>query len=65
MMSDFYSIDLNDNVEKFNWESIETKGDLPGPRSKHALVGGKRKIYLVCGLSSDVHSSNQIYEFDP
>jgi len=38
---------------------------LPGPRSKHALVGGKHKIYLLCGLSSDIHSSDQIYEFDP
>lgn len=64
-MSDFYSINLDDNIDKFNWEPIEAKGDLPGPRSKHALIGGKRKIYLVCGLSSDLHSSNQIYQYEP
>lgn len=64
MMSDFYSIDLDDSVEKFNWVQIESKGDHPGPRSKHALVGGKNKIYLVGGLSSDINSSNHIYEYD-
>lgn len=63
-MGDFYSIDLNDNVEKFNWVQIEAKGDQPGPRSKHVLIGGKNKIYLVGGLSSDIRSSNQIYEYD-
>ena len=64
MMADFYSIDLDDNVERFHWEQIEATGDLPGPRSKHALIGGRRRIYLVCGLSSDVRSSNEIFEFD-
>ena len=64
MMSDFYSIDLDDKVEKFNWEPIEATGKLPGPRSKHALIGGKTRIYLVGGLSSDVSSSNEIFEFD-
>lgn len=61
MMSDFYSIDLDDHVDKFNWEQIEAKGELPGPRSKHALIGGKTKIYLVGGLSSDVNSSDEIF----
>ena len=65
MMSDFYSINLDDSIDKFNWEQIEAKGDTPGARSKHSLVGGRKKIYLVGGLSSDVHSSNQIFEFDP
>ena len=64
MMSDFYCIDLDDKVEKFQWESIETKGDNPGPRSKHALIGGKSKIYLVGGLYNDIHSSGEIFEFD-
>lgn len=58
MMNDFYSIDLDDKVEKFHWESIEAKGDSPGPRSKHALIGAKNKIYLVGGLYNDIHSSN-------
>ena len=44
---------------------IEAKGDLPGPRSKHSLIGGKQKIYLIGGLVSDVQSSNQIYEYHP
>ena len=63
-MSDFYSIDLDDKVEKFQWESIEAKGDSPGPRSKHALIGAKNKIYLVGGLYNDIHSSSEIFEFD-
>ena len=37
---------------------------MPGPRSKHSLIGGKKYIYLVGGLSSDIHSSNQIFEFN-
>lgn len=61
MMSDFYCIDLDDNSEKFNWEQIDTKGNLPGPRSKHALVGARKNIYLIGGLSSNISSSNQIF----
>ena len=64
-MGDFYSIDLKDDVEKFNWEPIEAKGDLPGPRSKHALVGTKNSIYLIGGLYTDVRSSSKIYCFNP
>lgn len=26
MMADFYCIDLDDKVDKFNWEQIEAKG---------------------------------------
>lgn len=65
MMADFYCIDLDDGADKFNWEQIEAKGQLPGPRSKHALIGAKNRIYLIGGLSSNVQSSNQIYEFNP
>jgi hypothetical protein len=61
MMNDFYCIDLDEKLEKFTWEQIDAKGDLPGPRSKHVLLGGKEKIFLVGGLISDVQSSNQIY----
>ena len=64
-MADFYSIDLDDDVEKFNWVPIEAKGQLPGPRSKHALVGAKGRIYLVGGLCTDLRSSSQIHSFDP
>lgn len=41
MMSDFYCIDLDDKAERFVWEQIEGEGELPGPRSKHALVAAK------------------------
>ena len=64
-MGDFYSIDLDDSVEKFNWEPIEAKGELPGSRSKHALIGSKERIYLLGGLCTDIHSSNKIHCFDP
>jgi len=41
-LGDFYSIDLNDHQPKFNWVEIKGKNGVnPGPRSKHALVGGK------------------------
>jgi hypothetical protein len=41
-LSDFYSIDLNDNQPKFNWVEIHGKnGVTPGARSKHALIGAK------------------------
>jgi hypothetical protein len=41
-LSDFYSIDLNDNQPKFNWIEINSKnGVTPGARSKHALIGAK------------------------
>ena len=58
MMGDFYSIELEDSQKKFNWEQIQAKGKTPGIRSKHALIGGKSKIYLVAGLSSNVISSD-------
>lgn len=41
MMGDFYSINLDDEQKKFNWEQIQIKGKNPGIRSKHALIGGK------------------------
>jgi len=61
MMADFYWIDLDDSADKFNWEQIEAKGELPGPRSKHALIGAKNSIFLIGGLSSNVESSNKIF----
>jgi hypothetical protein len=33
----------------------------PGSRSKHALVGGKSKIYLIGGLKGNNDASNEIY----
>lgn len=61
-LGDFYSIDLHDNQPKFHWVEIKGKNGInPGPRSKHALIGGKNKIYLIGGLFQDVHSSNDIY----
>ena len=65
MMKDFYWINLDENVEKFDWIPITSKGSTPGSRSKHALIGGKKHIYLVGGLCSDMASSNKIYLFDP
>lgn len=42
------------------------KGDFkPGARSKHALVAGKDKIYLIGGLLKNTDPSNEICEFDP
>ena len=64
-MKDFYWINLDDKVDKFDWIQINEKGAKPGPRSKHALIGGKTHIYLVGGLCSDVASSDKIYAFDP
>ena len=65
-MSDFYSIDLSEGVEKFNWiEVLPEKDNLPGPRFKHHLLSTKDKIYLVGGLHSNIKASNQIFCFDP
>ena len=64
MMSDFYWIDLDNKVDKFDWIQINAKGNKPGARSKHALLAGKSKIYLVAGLYNDIYSSNEIYAFD-
>lgn len=48
------------------WEEINPKGKyLPGRRSKHSLLGGKEKIYLIGGLKANDEASNEIYEFDP
>lgn len=65
MMGDFHCIDLDDSAEKFQWQQLEPKGELPGPRSKHALVAGRDRLFLVCGLSSDVRSSSQIFAYAP
>lgn len=64
MMSDFYCIDLDDGLEMFNWEQIEGGGEVPGPRSKHGLIGGRKRIYLIGGLLSNTCSSSEIYEYD-
>lgn len=64
MMDDFYSIDLSDSVEKFDWVSIEAGGHKPGPRSKHALVATKDRILLIGGLESDMRVCNEIYSYD-
>ncbi len=64
-LGDFYSIDLHDDQPKFIWNQITPKNKVtPGPRSKHALVGGKNKIYLIGGLYQDVNSSNDIFGWD-
>lgn len=65
-MSDFYYIDIDDDLEKFNWvEVLPAANNLPGPRAKHGLVGTKEKLYLVGGLHSDIDGSNDIYSFHP
>lgn len=37
----------------------------PGSRSKHALLGGKEKIYLVGGLKGNNEASSEIFAFNP
>ena len=65
-LSDFYSISLDEAEPTFVWEEIVSKGKVhPGRRSKHALLGGKDKIYLIGGLKANDEASNEIYEFDP
>jgi hypothetical protein len=58
-LSDFYSISLNEEEATFVWEEIISKGEVqPGSRTKHALLGGKDKIYLVGGLLKNNKASN-------
>lgn len=57
-LNDFYSISLNEEEPTFIWEQIFAKGDNPGNRSKHALLAGKSKIYLVGGLLKNNNVSN-------
>lgn len=64
-LNDFYSISLDEEEPTFIWEEILPKGEHPGNRSKHALLGGKSKIYLVGGLLKNNSVSNEIFEFDP
>lgn len=65
MMNDFYSINVEDSEKNFVWELLEQKGKTPGVRSKHALIGGKSKIYLIGGLCDNIFSSNEIFAYDP
>jgi N-acetylneuraminic acid mutarotase len=65
-LDDFYSISLDEAEPTFLWQEIAVKGKChPGRRSKHALLGGKDKIYLIGGLKANDEASNEIYEFDP
>lgn len=43
-----------------------SKGSVnPGCRSKHALLGGSDKIYLVGGLKASNEASGDIFEYCP
>jgi hypothetical protein len=37
----------------------------PGARTKHALLSGKDRIYLIGGLQANNQASNDIFAFDP
>lgn len=56
-LGDFYSISLDDSQTSFSWNQINAKNS-PGARSKHALLAGKSKIYLVGGLKANLDLSN-------
>ena len=44
------------------WEDLISKSkEQPGSRSKHALLAGKSKIYLIGGLKSNNMASNDIF----
>lgn len=53
-LHDFYAISLDEAEPTFLWEDILAKGKVhPGSRSKHALLGGRDKIYLIGGLKAN------------
>ena len=61
-LHDFYSISLDEAEPIFVWEDIIAKGKVnPGSRSKHALLAGKSKIYMIGGLKSNNMASNEIF----
>lgn len=65
-LHDFYSISLDESQPTFIWEEIVPKGPVnPGSRTKHALLGGKDRIYLVGGLQGNNSATNSIFEFNP
>jgi hypothetical protein len=65
-LNDFYSISLDESEPTFVWEEIVSKSKFhPGRRSKHALLGGKDRIYLIGGLKANDQASNDICEFNP
>ena len=65
-LHDFYSISLDEAEDTFRWEPIIPKNQVsPGIRSKHALVAGSSKIYLIGGLSVNNDANGDLYEFDP
>lgn len=64
-LDDFYCISLDESLEQFHWYSIMARSETtPGCRSKHALLAGKSKIYLVGGLQANSTASHDIFEFD-
>lgn len=63
-LSDFYSISLNEDEPTFIWHEIPPKGAHPGSRSKHALLAGKNRIFLVGGLLKNDEASSDICSFD-
>jgi len=71
VLSDFYKINLNDQIEEFVWEKITEKerGDsnhstTPGPIFRHSAITYQDAMYIYGGQQNSTENTDKLYKFD-